>query len=138
MSGHKSSVAHVESAGCSPSAEPAYSAHMSSDLPTESLERHRSALESLRAAVLEGPGVTPPEVRLAIAGRTGVPERFAVYVDAIHDHAYRITDGIVDELKAAGSSEDEVFEVSVAAAYGASRRRLDAALAAVRAAAEDR
>jgi hypothetical protein len=111
---------------------------MSSDLPIESLERHRKALEDLRAAVLEGPGVTAPELRRAAAERTGVPERFASYVDSIHDHAYRITDRVLDELKAAGAGEDEVFEVSVAAAYGASRQRLDAALVAVRAAGEDR
>jgi hypothetical protein len=112
---------------------------MSSDpSPIESLERHRSALEELRAAVLEGPAVLPPEARLAAATRTGVPERFASYVDAIHDHAYRITDRVVDELKAAGASEDELFEVSVAASYGAARYRLDAALEAVRSAGEDR
>ena len=107
---------------------------MSSDTPVESLERHRAALEGLRAAVLEGPGVLPPQARLAAAERTEVPPRFAAYVDAIHDHAYRITDRVVADLKAAGASEDEVFEVTVAAAYGAARYRLDSALAAVRAA----
>ena len=43
-----------------------------------------------------------------------------------------VTDQMVAELAEAGASEDEVFEISVAAAYGAARRRLEAGLIAVR------
>ncbi|MGH2637474.1 MAG: hypothetical protein ACRDHU_15185, partial [Actinomycetota bacterium] len=109
---------------------------MPSDRAVEPLARHGEALERLRGAALEGPGVLEPEVRRAAAERTGVPERFASYVGAIHDHAYRITDQVVADLKTAGTSEDEVFEMTVAAAYGAARRRLEAGLAALRAAVE--
>ena len=42
-----------------------------------------------------------------------------------------MTDGDVDGLRAAGYSEDEIFELTVAAAYGAARKRLDAGLAAM-------
>ena len=88
-------------------------------------------------AVLKSPGVLPPPVRRAAAERSEVPEPFAHYVGMIHDHAYRITDRIVAELKGVGASEDAVFEVTVAAAYGASRRRLEAGLAALQKALED-
>jgi hypothetical protein len=98
---------------------------------TEATDRHRSKLDELGAAILEGPGVLPPEVRRAAADRGGVAERFSAYVDTIHEHAYRITDRTVDELAAAGASDDEVFEISVAAAYGAARARLDAGLRAL-------
>ncbi|HEY7478096.1 MAG TPA: hypothetical protein VIB62_07645 [Actinomycetota bacterium] len=104
----------------------------------EPLERHREALERLHAAVVESSGVLPPDERAAAATRAGVPERFSSYVGAIHDHASRITDATVAELQAGGASDDEVFEITVAAAYGAARRRLDAALGAVRAATEER
>ena len=89
-------------------------------------------------AALESPGHVEPEVRRAAAERGDVPEPFAGYVGMIHDHAYRITDGVLSDMREAGASEDEVFEVTVASAYGAASRRLDAGLAAVRAALEKR
>jgi hypothetical protein len=111
---------------------------MSTDRRLEPLDGHRASLERLGAAVLESRGVLAADARIAAAERQDVPEPFASYVDAIHDHAYRITDGVVADLKAAGAGEDEVFEITVAAAFGAARRRLDAALAATRAATEGR
>jgi hypothetical protein len=110
---------------------------MSSDVTSDVLGRHRELLERLRAAALESPGELPAEVRRAAAERGEVPEPFSRYAGMIHDHAYRITDRVVDELRAAGASEDAIFEVSVAAAYGAARRRLDAGLAALAAAVEE-
>ena len=63
-------------------------------------------------------------------------DAFATYVDTVHDHAYRVSDRVVTDLRAAGATEDEVFEVTVAAAFGAARDRLEAGLAALRAATE--
>jgi hypothetical protein len=63
-----------------------------------------------------------------------VPEPFAAFVDTIHRHAYRVTDGMVAGLGEAGADDDAVFEVSVSAAYGAARARLDAGLRALEAA----
>lgn len=102
---------------------------MSAPEPTD---RHRPKLEALEAAILHGGGVLPAEARQAAARGEGTPEPFADYVDTIHLHAYRVTDQMVAGLAKAGAGEDEVFEVSVAAAYGAARRRLDAGLRAVR------
>lgn len=102
---------------------------MSDGGPTD---RHRPKLEALEAAILQGRGVLPPEARQAAARGDGTLEPFADYVDTIHRHAYRVTDQMVAGLAEAGASEDEVFEISVAAAYGAARRRLDAGLRAVR------
>lgn len=107
---------------------------MSSGVTSDASERHRESLEGLGAAVVEGPGVLDPGVRRAAAEREGVPELFAAYVDMIHDHAYRVTDKVVSDLQAAGAGDDEVFEMTVASAYGAARHRLAAGLAALRAA----
>ena len=101
---------------------------MSADDPTA---RHRPKLAALEAAILSGRAVLPPEVRQAAARNDQVPEPFADYVDTIHRHAYRVTDRMVAEL-AEGAGDDEVFEISVAAAYGAARERLEAGLRAVR------
>jgi hypothetical protein len=106
--------------------------------PADPLDRHREALDGLRRALLDAPGVVPSDVRRAAAARADVPERFAAYVDAIHDHAYRITDRTVADLTSAGATDDEVFEITVAAAYGAARGRLDAALAALKTATGER
>jgi hypothetical protein len=99
----------------------------------DATDRHRDRLDALATAILDGPGVLPPATRQAAAGNRGVPEPYASYVDTIHRHAYRITDATVAGLVEAGS-DDDVFEVSVAAAYGAARTRLDAGLEALRAA----
>jgi hypothetical protein len=101
---------------------------MSADDPTD---RHRPKLEALAAAILDGRGVLPPEARHAAARNDRVPEPFADYLDTIHRHAYRVTDRMVAGLAEAGASDDEVFEISVAAAFGAARERLEASLRAV-------
>ena len=60
------------------------------------------------------------------------PDDFAAYLDKVRRHAYRVTDADVERLKAAGHGEDEIFELTVAAAVGAGLERLDAALATLR------
>lgn len=100
----------------------------------DALDRHRDKLEALRAAILDGLGTVPPEVRAAAAAGEGIPDQYGSFVETIHRHAYRVTDEMVAGLGEAGASDDEVFEVSVSAAYGAARTRLDAGLAALRAA----
>ena len=102
----------------------------------DATDRHRQKLDALGAAILDGRGVLPSEARQAAARNEAVPEPFAAFVDAIHRHAYRVTDRMVAEL-AEGAGDDEVFEISVAAAYGAARERLEAGLRAVRAARGD-
>jgi hypothetical protein len=105
---------------------------MSTPEPTDPLARHAQVVEALGRSVLDGPGVLEPETRRAAAAGEGVPERFAAYVETIHRHAYRVTDGVVAGLLEDGASEDEVFEMTVAAAFGAARERFDAGLRALR------
>ena len=100
--------------------------------PDDATERHRDLVDALAAAVLEGPGTLPPQLRAAAARDEDVPEPFAGFVRTIHRHAYRVTDRMVEGL-AETATDDAVFEVSVAAAYGAARRRLEAGLDALRA-----
>ena len=100
------------------------------------MRRHRSHVEALRQAVLEGPGRVAPALRQAASRNDGsaLPEALRSYVDRIERHAYRVTDEEVEELKRVGYSDDQLFEITVAAALGASLRRLEAGLAPLAAA----
>jgi len=53
------------------------------------------------------------------------------YLDKVRRSAYRITDEDVAGLRAAGFSEDEIFEETVSAAVSEGLSRLDAALRTV-------
>ena len=49
------------------------------------------------------------------------------YLAKVHTRAYTITDAELEGLKAAGLSEDEIFEQTVAVAIHEGLRRLDIA-----------
>jgi alkylhydroperoxidase family enzyme len=93
--------------------------------------KYERKLEDLGRRVLARPGTLDPAVRQAAASGGELPEPLATYADTVRRHAYKVTDADVAGLLAAGYSEDQVFELTVAAAYGASRGRLDAGLAAM-------
>ena len=59
------------------------------------------------------------------------PPELAAYLEKVRRHAYTTTDGDVDELKAAGYSEDEIFEQTVSAAAAAGFERLAMAMEVV-------
>ena len=84
----------------------------------------------LREAVLERPARTAPALRQAAASGEEVPEPWRQYAATVRDASHRVTDDDVARLKAR-FSEDEIFEVTVAAAVGAALRSQDAGLAAV-------
>jgi alkylhydroperoxidase family enzyme len=67
------------------------------------------------------------ELRRVAASTPPAPETVATYLDKVRSRAYAITDADVEALKAAGLSEDEIFEHTVAAAVSEGLRRLDAA-----------
>jgi alkylhydroperoxidase family enzyme len=54
------------------------------------------------------------------------------YAEKVRNHSYRVTDADIAALKGAGRTEEEIFEITVAAAMGAALHRLDAGLRAVR------
>jgi alkylhydroperoxidase family enzyme len=72
--------------------------------------------------------------RLQEAARPGrpAPPAFDAYLDKVRRHAFRITDDDVAALRAAGHSEDEIFEQTVATAVAAGLERLDAGLGTLR------
>lgn len=87
---------------------------------------HGDVARNLRHAVLESPAATDKSVRTAALTGEQLPGPLHSYAANVRDASYRITDAEVEQLKAAGYSEDEIFEVTVAAAVGAALRGFDA------------
>jgi len=85
--------------------------------------------EATAQAVLRGPGTTAPELRQAVAGGEA-PEALRGLVEKIRLHAYRVTDAELAALRDR-YTEDQLFEVVVAAALGAADLRLRAAMRAL-------
>lgn len=116
----------------------------SDSAPKRLADRHADGMRRLTEAILESPGGLAPPARRAIearAARRGGPQTGAddgvladleAFVEKVARHAYRVTDADVDGLRAAGYSEDAIFEATLAAALGAGRARLERGLAALR------
>jgi alkylhydroperoxidase family enzyme len=82
----------------------------------------------LERRLLRAPGTLDPAVRTAAADGGPLPEPLTAWVDTVRRNAYLTTEQDVAGLRAAGYSEDQIFEVTVAAAFGAARARLRAGL----------
>jgi hypothetical protein len=102
-------------------------------VPQSGMERKQELWRRLEEAVLHSPGTLDPATRQALAEERDVPTALRAYVGKVHRHAYKVTDDDVAELRAAGLSEDQIFEATLAAALGAARVRLRAGLAALEA-----
>jgi alkylhydroperoxidase family enzyme len=69
------------------------------------------------------------------ANAEGLPParpELAAYLEKVRERAYTITDADVEQLKAGGLSEYEIFEQTVGVAIREGFRRLDAARAVIR------
>ena len=97
------------------------------------MDAHAPFIERVRAAILETPGETDPELRRTIAASAGGDPPLGPYLAKVARHAYRIVDADVESLRRAGYSDDAIFELTLAAALGAARARLGAGLAAIEA-----
>ena len=67
----------------------------------------------------------------AISDSITADPRLASYLEKVRSRAYEITDDDVEALRAAGVSEDEIFEQTVGAAIAEGLRRWDAAERAI-------
>jgi len=67
-------------------------------------------------------------LRAAAEPERAAPAELSGYLEKVRLHAYKVTDRDIDELKAAGFSEEELFEHTVSAAVAAGLERLDAGL----------
>jgi alkylhydroperoxidase family enzyme len=94
-------------------------------------------MDEVARAILKTAGDADLELRRAVAAFAGgdeaqdLPDDLRPYIEKVTRNAYKVTDGDVDRLRKAGYSEDAIFELTLAAALGAARSRLDAGLRAM-------
>jgi alkylhydroperoxidase family enzyme len=91
---------------------------------------HAELRDRVYRSVLDGPGESASAMRHAAADGAGLPAELQPLVDKIQRHAYKVTDEDLARLKPA-YDDDQLFEIVVSAALGASRKRLAAGLAAL-------
>ena len=91
---------------------------------------HAGLRDRVLRTVLEGPAEADPAIRRAAAEASGVPPTLQTLVDKIHRHAYTVTDDDIARLRTE-YGDDQLFEIVVSAALGASRKRLVAGLEAL-------
>ena len=84
---------------------------------------HAKLRDEVLNRVLNGPGESEPALRSAVADGKAAPAELHVLVDKIHRHAYKVTDEDIKRLQAK-YGDDQMFEIVVSAALGASRNRL--------------
>jgi alkylhydroperoxidase family enzyme len=70
-------------------------------------------------------------LRLAAQPDRPAPAAMEPYLEKVRRAAYQVTDADVEELRAAGYSEDEIFEQTVSVAVSEGLARLEAALKVV-------
>ena len=96
--------------------------------------KYSRLISDLRVAVLEGPGQVDPATRQSAATGEALSEPWLSYTAKVRDESWGVTDSDMENLKAAGHNEDEIFEMTVAAAVSASLYALDAGLRTLHAA----
>lgn len=60
------------------------------------------------------------------------PDALRAWTEKVKQHAWKCTDEDIAALKAAGCSEDEIYEATIAAAMSAAASRLERGLALVK------
>jgi len=102
---------------------------------SEATSRYRTAVVD---RVLGGDGKASKDQRRAAFDNKGVDEGARALVDKVSKNAWKVTDEDVAAVKAAGVSEDQIYELCVSAALGQATRQLESALAALDAATSNR
>ncbi|MFB9690949.1 hypothetical protein [Amycolatopsis plumensis] len=93
-------------------------------LETGTRSLHRSGYRFPRFLLADGPRTELADVAARLDG--DLPEPLRAYAQTVREASHRITDADVERLRSAGHSEDEIFEVTVAAAVGAALTSFEA------------
>ena len=93
------------------------------------------ARRALIERILDGRAESTPAQRRAAFDNAGEPGPRGALIDKVARRAFQVTDDDVAEVRRAGLSEDQIFELVVCAAIGEATRQYETALAALEAAA---
>ncbi len=91
----------------------------------------RALVRAIEQRILTGPGLAPAETRRKAFENRDVYEPLLTLVDKVATRSFQVTDGDFAAATAAGFSEDQLFELVICAAVGASSRLFQAGLAAL-------
>jgi hypothetical protein len=94
-------------------------------------DKKRAAYQALVDSVLNAQGRALPEQRASAFGNDGLSPPLNALVDKIATRPAQVTDADFAAAKAAGYTEDQLFELVICAAVGQSARMYDAGLAAL-------
>jgi len=92
---------------------------------------HAAEVEALTSAVLGECGATDPSTRDAAFHAGSLPPSLEAFVEQVRHDSATIADSDIARLRTNGYSDDDIFEITIAAALGAAVRRLDAGLRAM-------
>jgi alkylhydroperoxidase family enzyme len=99
-------------------------------MPDEA-DKKRAAYRALVDRVLNGEGKASPEQRARAFSNDGVPPSLQALISKVATRPAQVTDADFAAAKASGFTEDQLFELVIAAAVGQSARLYEAGLAAL-------
>jgi hypothetical protein len=94
-------------------------------------DHKRATYQALVDRVLNGEGRTSPQQRAQAFSNADVPPPLQALIGKVASNPTQVTDADFAAAKAAGFSEDQLFELVIAAAVGESARQYEAGLAAL-------
>ena len=94
-------------------------------------DKKRAAFQALVDRVLHGAGKSSPEQRGRAFSNADIPQPLESLLGKVAARPAEVTDADFAAAKAAGYTEDQLFEMVVAAAVGQSARQYEAGLAAL-------
>jgi len=100
-------------------------------VPAEAEDKKQAEHRALVDRLLNGKGTASAEQRACAFGNDGLSPPLGVLIDKVAVRPAEVTDADFASAKAAGFSEDELFELVVCAAVGASARLYKTGLAAL-------
>ena len=93
--------------------------------------KKRAAYRALQDRILNGEGRASPEQRARAFSNAGVSQPLDELLGKVATRPTQVTDADFVAARAAGFSEDELFELVICAAVGQTARLYDAGLAAL-------
>lgn len=94
-------------------------------------DRYATQWQRLENTLLHGSGQLDEATRFSLATGESIPEPLAAYAEKVTRYAYKVTDDDIALLRAAGYSDDQLFEATLSIAFGAAQTRLRAGLDAL-------
>jgi alkylhydroperoxidase family enzyme len=91
----------------------------------------QALVSAIEQRILTGRGMAPTELRAKAFENSDLPEPLAALVDKVARRSFQVTDGDFAAAVAAGFTEDQLFEIVICAAVGASSRLYQAGMAAL-------